>query len=140
MSGTCLARMGWCDEAIADYTKALELDPYSWFAYVKKGEACEAAGRPQEALEVSNDYAGAVEWYRQAEAQCNLGLMYAEGHGVPQDFVQAHMRFDLAAARFSASEAEERDMAVKSRDDLAAKMTPAQIAEAQRLASEWKPK
>jgi hypothetical protein len=30
-------------------------------------------------------------------------------------------------------------MAVKNRDDAATKMTPAQIAEAQRMASEWKP-
>jgi len=28
-------------------------------------------------------------------------------------------------------------MAVKNRDDVAAKMTPAQIAEAQRMAREW---
>jgi hypothetical protein len=31
-------------------------------------------------------------------------------------------------------------MAVKNRDRIAAKMTPAQIAEAQKLAREWKPK
>jgi hypothetical protein len=31
-------------------------------------------------------------------------------------------------------------MAVKNRDDVATKMTPAQIAEAQRMAREWKPK
>jgi hypothetical protein len=31
-------------------------------------------------------------------------------------------------------------MSAKDRDTVAAKMTPAQIAEAQRLASEWKPK
>ncbi len=36
--------------------------------------------------------------------------------------------------------AEERDQAVKDRDLAASKMTPAQIAEAQRLAREWKPK
>ena len=33
-----------------------------------------------------------------------------------------------------------RDTAVRNRDIVAAKMTPAQIAEAQRLAREWKPK
>ena len=32
-----------------------------------------------------------------------------------------------------------RDMSAKDRDDVAAKMTPAQIAEALRLAREWKP-
>ena len=31
-----------------------------------------------------------------------------------------------------------RDKAVKARDDVAARMTPAQIAEAQKLAREWK--
>ncbi len=45
-----------------------------------------------------------------------------------------------AASRFSTSEAEKRDQAVKDRDVVASKMTPAQIAEAQRLAREWKPK
>jgi hypothetical protein len=43
------------------------------------------------------------------------------------------MWFDLAAARGDS-------YAKKSRDKLAEKMTPAQIAEAQRLAREWKPK
>ena len=33
-----------------------------------------------------------------------------------------------------------RQGAVKARDDVAAKMTPAQIAEAQRMAGEWVPK
>ncbi len=36
--------------------------------------------------------------------------------------------------------ADVRDRAVRGRDMVAATMTPAQIAEAQRLASEWKPK
>jgi hypothetical protein len=31
-------------------------------------------------------------------------------------------------------------MADKGRDEVAVEMTPAQIAEAQRMASEWKPK
>jgi TPR repeat protein len=30
--------------------------------------------------------------------------MCAHGHGVPQDYVQAHKWFDLAAARFPASD------------------------------------
>ncbi len=64
--------------------------------------------------------------------------MYYKGRGVPQDYVQAHMWLNLAASRFP--QGTDRDMAVKIRDILAAKMTPAQIAEAQRLAREWKPK
>jgi len=59
---------------------------------------------------------------------------------VPQDYVQAHMWFDLAVARFPASETARREKAAGGRDLVAEKMTAAQIAEAQRLAREWKPK
>ena len=90
---------------------------------------------------VPQDYAQAVVLYRQAGergnagAQSNLGLMYEHGQGVPQDYISAHMWLNLAASRAMGTET--RDLAAKNRDMLAAKMTPAQIAEAQRLASEW---
>ncbi len=93
---------------------------------------------------VPQDYAEAVKWYRKAaeqgdgSAQINLGFMYSEGRGVPQDYVQAHMWYNLAASRLPPGVF--RDMSVLSRDILAEKMTPAQIAEAQRLAREWRPK
>ena len=95
---------------------------------------------------VPQDYAQAVKWYRlaadqgDARAQNNLGVMYGTGQGVPQDYIQAHKWYNLAASRLTASEKEPRDRAVKNRDIIAAKMTPAQIAEAQKLAREWKPK
>ena len=95
---------------------------------------------------VPQDYAAAVTWYRKAaeqgdaNAQNNLGVMYVNGQGVPQDYVQAHKWFNLAAARFPGSETKRRESAVENRDRIAAKMTPTQIAEAQRLAREWKPK
>ncbi len=85
-----------------------------------------------------------MKWYRKAaeqgvaRAQYNLGFMYSHSQGVPQDYVQAHMWYNLAASRFAPGS--NRDRAVKNRDIIAAKMTPAQIAEAQRLAREWKPK
>ncbi len=93
---------------------------------------------------VPQDYAEAVKWYRkaveqgQASAQLNLGFMYSKGQGVPQDYVQAHMWYNLAASRLPPGS--DRDRAVKNREFIAEKMTPAQIAEAQRLAREWKPK
>ena len=68
-----------------------------------------------------------------AGAQTNLGLMYANGQGVPKHYVQAHMWLNLAAAQNDVA-------ATKNRDLVVAKMTPAQIAEAQKLAREWKPK
>jgi uncharacterized protein len=88
---------------------------------------------------VPKDYAAAVSWYRKAaeqgfaNAQNNLGLMYTKGQGVPKDYVQAHMWFNLAASANNAN-------AIKSRETTAKEMTPAQIAEAQKLVREWKPK
>jgi len=95
---------------------------------------------------VPPDYIEGVKWYRRAaeqglaHAQYNLGLRYYLGQGVPQDYVLAHMWFNLATSRFPASGAEMLDISLKSRNLLASKMTPDQIAEAQRLAREWKPK
>jgi len=66
--------------------------------------------------------------------------MYANVQGVPQDYVLAHMWYNLTASRFSELESEYREKAVRSRDTVATMMTPEQIAEAQRLAREWKPK
>jgi TPR repeat protein len=93
-----------------------------------------------------HDDAEAVRWFRKAAdqglalAQLNLAICYSTGQSVPQDYVQAHKWLTLAAARFPASESEKRDRAVKLRDLLAGKMTSAQIAEAQTLARDWKPK
>ena len=47
------------------------------------------------------------------------------------------MWFNLAASQLSG---EARETAMKNRDLIAEKMTSEQIAEAQRLAREWKPK
>ncbi len=95
---------------------------------------------------VPQDFVAAVTWYRKAAdqgypiAQRSLGLMYDLGRGVPQDYVQAHKWYNLAASRFAAWGKDNFDRAVKDRDGVAVKMTPAQIAEAQKLAREWRPK
>ena len=70
-----------------------------------------------------------------ASAQYALGFMYNKGQGVPQDYVKAHLWFNLAAAR--ATDAESRKLATKNRDEAAALMTSASIAEAQKRAREW---
>ncbi len=88
---------------------------------------------------VSQDYQEAVRWYRlaaeqgHAKAQYNLGVMYRLGQGVPKDYALAHMWMNLAAAK-------RVKKAGKGRDLLEILMTPAQLAEAQRLAREWKAK
>jgi uncharacterized protein len=95
---------------------------------------------------VPQGYAEAAKWYRKAadqgyaDAQNMLGVLYFYGRGVSRNYVQAHKWFNLAASRFPASDTEGRDHAVKNRDLVASKMTPAQIALAQKLAREWKPK
>ncbi len=67
----------------------------------------------------------------------NLGLLFMKGEGVPQDYIQAHMWFNLSASRASG---DDRKLYADSRDGVATKMTAAQVGEAQRLAREWKPK
>jgi TPR repeat protein len=59
--------------------------------------------------------------------------MYALGQSVPQDYVKAHLWFNIAAYNGLQE-------AIKSRDTAASQMTPAQLVEAQKLAREWKPK
>jgi TPR repeat protein len=80
------------------------------------------------------DHSKALKWYRLAAEQGHdsarlfIGYIFKDGSGVLQDFVQAHMWFNLAGAKGKSE-----------RDELAARMTPGQIAEAQRLAREWRP-
>ena len=57
----------------------------------------------------------------------------AHGRGVPQHYVQASKWLCLAADQDNVD-------AVTGHDLVAAKMTPAQIAQAQKLAREWKPR
>ncbi len=103
---------------------------------------------------VTQNYAEAVKWYRLAaeqgdpDAQHDLGLAYEEGEGIAQDFVLAYVWYSLAVSRYSAldkqlekaPESDYRRDSMRQRDELAAKMTPAQIAEAQKLARERNPK
>jgi TPR repeat protein len=87
---------------------------------------------------VPQDNQQAVAWYRKAaeqgnaEAQHNLGVMYANGQGISRDLVLAYALFNLSAAQGI-------DQAVKNRDRLLAQLSPRQVQEGQRLASEWRP-
>jgi TPR repeat protein len=58
--------------------------------------------------------------------------MYYSGNGVPQDYIQAHMWLNLAASEGNETASQDREILAKS-------MTPDQLAEAHRLAREWKP-
>jgi TPR repeat protein len=95
-------------------------------------------------LGVPHDYGAAMSWYRRAAdqgntaAQLNLGIMYLQGLGAPQDYVSAYMWFSLAAAAVPVVEFP--NVAAAYRDEVTQKMTPEQVAEAQRLTRECKPK
>ncbi len=68
-----------------------------------------------------------------ADSQNNLGALYHHGQGVPQNDVRAYMWYDLAAP-YSTGDVQKD--AAKNRDEVARRMTPAQITEAQRLAQQ----
>jgi hypothetical protein len=91
----------------------------------------QGAGIPQNYQEAFKLYSQAAQ-KGHALAQYNLGLMYLAGNGMPKDPIKAYMWLSLAAAQ-------KVPEAVKNRDYLAAKMTEAQLAEARKLASDWKP-
>ena len=92
------------------------------------GQRAWDAGRHGEALQEWQASANSGD----AKAMLALGRLYVQGLGVPQNYVQAHMWFSLAASRFEAE-------AVKERDALAARMSPEQVAKAQDLAATWQP-
>ncbi len=85
------------------------------------------------------DYATAFKlWHPLADqgnaaGQSILGSMYLKGQGVPKDRVHAYKWFDIAASTGSEQAGENRAIVAK-------RMTPDQIAEAQKLARDWKPK
>jgi len=88
---------------------------------------------------VPQDQKQAADWFRKAAeqghatAQYSLGIQYFMGEGVPKDCVQAWMWSSLAASQSI-------DSARTVLNACEKRMTPEQIAEAQRLSREWKPR
>ena len=133
------------DDAAAAYGRADYAEALKWYRLAaEQGDAKaqynlalmydDGHGTPQ-------DYAETIKWYRlsaeqgHAMALNNLGLMYDNGHGVLQDYVEAHKWFNLAASR--KTEEDSRKRSIKNRGIVAKLMTPAQVAEAQKLAKQW---
>ena len=67
------------------------------------------------------------------EAQNKLGEVYSQGLGLPQDYVSAHMWFNLSGSQGNKG-------AIRNRNKLERKMLPEQIVQAQEMARKWKPK
>ncbi len=78
----------------------------------------------------------AADWYAKSalqnngQAQASMARLYAIGEGVVQNYIAAHMLWNLAAAKGIKNAAKFRDM-------LATKMTPEQIEAAQKSAKKW---
>ena len=99
---------------------------------------------------VPEDDAEAVKWYRKsaeqgyADAQCILGDMYELGKRVPQDDVEAVKWYRKAAEQGHGADyldsASGHEKAKKGKEIISRKMTQEQIAEAQKLSREWKPR
>lgn len=85
---------------------------------------------------VAESYKESTQWFRKAaeqgdsEAQYSLGLMYLRGEDLNPDYIEAYKWINLAAAQGNTN-------AVKARGKLAVSMTPEQIAEGQRRASQF---
>jgi uncharacterized protein len=96
---------------------------------------------------VPRDLREAAMWYLKAaeqgyaRAQNDIGFMYGFGEGVPpRDDVQALKWLSLAIERYTDKNKERRDQAIKDRATLVTRMSKAQIAEAERLVHDWRPK
>ena len=80
---------------------------------------------------VEQDDKEAFKWWKKAaepgnaNAQVNLGAMYADGKGVTKDYVKAYKWFCLAAAQDSKY--------TEWRDKLETEMSKEQIAESQKI-------
>ena len=64
-----------------------------------------------------------------AQAQSHFGNMYLNGQGVLQDYIRAHMWLNVSGANGN-------EDGRKGRESIKKQMTPAQVAEAQKLARE----
>jgi len=88
---------------------------------------------------VPQDYAQARAWYEKSAsqghplAQNNLAELYFAGLGGPPDYVRAYMWVSLAVAHM---QGEEKKQAEENREDVAQRMSPAQVTEAKRLSEQ----
>jgi TPR repeat protein len=93
-------------------------------------------------LGVAEDDEQAAKWFRKAadqgdgHAQLGLGLAYKRGRGVPRDDVQGYMWMILAASRGAVPAGSD---AAREQEELAARMTAAQLSKARALAATWVP-
>ena len=109
------------------------------FLFLFSGSSVVFADDFQDGLDAYDrkDYQEAVKWFRlsaeqgDANAQSNLGKVYHNGQGVPQDYVLAHMWWNICGS------SGDKDC-VKNRNIVEKEMSPSQIEKAQDIARNWK--
>lgn len=85
------------------------------------------------------DYAAATEWFRKAadlgvrDSQYNLAILLGRGLGAAADLGQSYLWFAVAAIQGD-------DDAAKKRDEVALRLTAADLAAAKLSAESWRPK
>jgi len=146
-AGPANAQCATCEVQAAfekgDYVKAARLarplaDEGNVLAQTMLGGMCEMGDG------VRRDYTTAAAWYRKAAeqgfavAQISLADMYEQGRGVSQDYVQAFKWYVLAVLGYGMFPQDTTNAKANERvHDLAARMTPQQIAEGKDLVREW---
>ncbi len=96
-------------------------------------------GVPRDHREAARLYLRAAQ-QGYARAQNDIGFMYGFGEGIPPpDGVQAYKWISLAIQRYTSKNQNRLDQAIKDRATLKARMSPAQLAEAERQIRAWKP-
>jgi TPR repeat protein len=95
---------------------------------------------------VPRDHAAAAKWYLRAaeqgyaRAQNDIGFMYGFGEGIPPaDNVQAYKWLSLAIANYTDKNQDRLEQALKDRTAVQVRMTPAQVADAERQVREFRP-
>jgi hypothetical protein len=109
--------------------------------WAQKAEQCDPEAQELLGLTFSKSSATwneAVKWFKKAAeqgyapAQFELGIRYEYGEGVLQDFVLAHMWYNISASKGYSK-------ARSALSELTEKMTPESIGKAQDMARNWKP-
>ena len=100
--------------------------------------ALEGMGGPADAV-------AAAGWFKRsadqgdASAMLGLGGLYEQGRGVPKDVVLARKWYVLASVDDGEYDPDTFARAKKAAEALAGKMTPAQVAQADKLVADFKP-
>jgi localization factor PodJL len=92
-----------------------------------------------EGVDGKPDYATAVSWFRKAadfglrDSQYNLAILYARGMGVDKNLPTSWAWFTAAAGQGDADSAQKRE-------DIAARLTPNQMAAARTMVEAYRPR